>query len=406
MGTILKIAWRNLWRNRRRTLITVASIFFGVLLSAYMTSMQEGQYDKLVDLVVKFYSGYIQIHNSDYWQNKSINNSFEYNDSLIQQLTKHPEVKQVFPRLESFTLVSSGNLTKGAMVLGIDPEKEDKWTELSSKIKKGTFLREGDKGAIIGEGLSKYLKINIGDTLIMIGQGYHGASAAGKFPVRGIIRHVSPELDKMIVYLDLNICQDFLSSSGKCTSLVVNISDQKTLGNLLGKLKREIWEPLQVMSWKEMQPEIVQHIESDRAGNTLLKFVLYLVIGFGILAVLMMMISERKKEMGVMVSVGMQKTKLAQVLLVETFFIGLLGVTAGLIAGIPLVWVQAANPIPLTGKTANMIREFGFEPFLFFSTSAKVFFNQVVTIFIMTMVVAIYPVVTALRFNVIKSLRK
>lgn len=406
MGTIVKIAWRNLWRNRRRTLITVASIFFGMLLSAYLTSMQEGSYDKIVDLVVKFYSGHIQVHNKEYWQNKSINNSFEYNDSLIRQFTRHPETKQVFPRLESFSLVSSGILTKGAMVLGIDPVKEDKWTSLSSKIRKGVYLKEHDNGAVIGEGLSKYLKINVNDTLVMISQGYHGVSAAGKFPVRGIIRHVSPQLDKEIVYLDIHTCQEFFSAQGMCTSLVINLADAESLGKLLRALKTEVKDPLQVMSWEEMQPEIVQQIQSDRAGGIVLKIVLYLVVGFGILTVLMMMISERKKEMGVMVSVGMQRIKLARILLAETFFIGLSGIVAGLIVGIPVVWFQTAHPIPLTGKTGGMMQDFGFEPFLFFSASAKVFINQAITIFVISMAVAVYPVVTALRFNIIKSVRK
>jgi ABC-type lipoprotein release transport system permease subunit len=160
------------------------------------------------------------------------------------------------------------------------------------------------------------------------------------------------------------------------------------------------------MSWKEMQPEIVQHIESDRAGSTLLKLVLFIVIGFGILAVVMMMVSERKKEMGVMVAVGMQKKTLAMLLLSETFIIGLLGLAAGVIAGIPLIWYQSVHPIPLTGKTGSMIRDFGFEPYLFFSTSARVFINQVLILLIMMLAVAAYPVVIAMNFNHSKAFKK
>jgi ABC-type lipoprotein release transport system permease subunit len=384
----------------------MASILFGVLLSSYLTSMQEGSYEKIVDLVVKFYSGYIQVHEKEYWQNRSINNSFEYNEPLISQFTRHPEAKQVFPRLESFSLVSNENLTKGAVVIGIDPVKEDIWTSLSSKIRKGVFLKENDKGAVIGEGLSKYLKINVGDTLIMISQGYHGASAAGKFPVRGIIRHVSPRLDKEIVYLDILTCQKFLSAPGRCTSLVINVADQRSLDPLYLKLVNEICDPLKVMRWEEMQPEVVQQIQADRAGGIVLKIVLYIVIGFGILTVLMMMISERKKEMAILVSIGMQRSKLAGILLTETIFIGLSGVVAGTLLGIPIVWFQAAHPIPLTGKTGGMMQDFGFEPFLFFSVSAKVFIYQAITIFVLSMTVAIYPVVTALKFNILKSIRK
>ena len=277
MTTITKLAWRNLWRNRRRTLITLASILFGVLLSSYMTSMQEGSYERIVDLVVKYYSGYIQVHHKEYWQNRSINNSFEYSEPLISQFLRHPETEQVFPRLESFSLVSSGKFTKGAIVLGIDPVREDNWTNLSSKIRQGVFLKENDNGAVIGEGLSKFLKINTNDTLFMVSQGYHGVSAVMKFPVRGIIRHVSPEQDKGIVYLDIHTCQKFFSAQGMCTSLVINVADQNSMVALLPKLKQEIRDPLQVMRWEEMQPEVVQQIQGDRAGGMVLKIVLYIV---------------------------------------------------------------------------------------------------------------------------------
>ena len=102
MTTNIKLAWRNLWRNKRRTLITVASIFFGVLLSAYMTSMQEGSYSKMVEIVVKFYSGYMQVHQEDYWENKSINNVFDYDQALVDQIKQHREVDYVIPRLGIF----------------------------------------------------------------------------------------------------------------------------------------------------------------------------------------------------------------------------------------------------------------------------------------------------------------
>lgn len=405
MRTIIKLAWRNLWRNRRRTLITVASIFFGVLLSAYMTSMQEGSYAKMVDIVVKFYSGYIQVHNEDYWDNKSINNTFGFNDSLVSTIIKHEGVEQVFPRLESFALASSEDLTKGAMVFGIDPVKEDNWTKLSDRIILGNYLKPGDKGVIIGEGLAKYLNLGLADTLVMISQGYHGISAAGKFPVRGIIKHISPELNKLIVYLDLQTCQYFFSAENRITSLVVNVTDNKAMRRTLHTLKTEIRPPLNVMSWEEMQPEVVQQIESDRAGGVIMKAVLYIVIAFGILATIMMMITERKRELGVMISIGLQKRRLALILMTETFLIGLLGVIAGMIVSYPIIEFQVANPIPLTGQTAQVMEEFGFEPYMFFTKTPKVFVNQALSIFCLTLLIAVYPVISAFRLNAIKSIR-
>jgi len=403
MLTNLKLAWRNLWRNKRRTLITVASIFFGVLLSAYMTSMQEGSYDKMVEIVVKFYSGYMQVHNEDYWENKSINNSFDYDQALVDRIKKHPEIDFVIPRLESFGLASAGELTRGSAIFGIVPEVETQLTGIANKIVSGEYLRASDNGVVIGDGLAKYLKLE-NDTLVIITQGYHGVSAAGKFPVRGIIKHVSPELNKSIIYMELKTCQSFLGAENKLTSLVVNVADNDAMKRTLKKLKAEIKSPFSVMSWEEMQPEVVQQIESDRAGGIIMKAILYIVIAFGIFGTIMMMIAERRREFGVMISIGMQKRKLSVVLYIETLFIGLLGIFSGIAVSLPLLLIQAKNPIPLTGDTAKLMEDFGFEPYMFFSTAPEVFWQQAISVFVLTLLIGIYPVIASLRIKEIKAL--
>jgi len=404
MTTNLKLAWRNIWRNKRRTLITVASIFFGVLLSAYMTSMQEGSYSKMVEIVVKFYSGYMQVHHQEYWENKSINNSLDYDQRLIDQLKANKEIDFVIPRLESFGLASAEELTRGAAIFGIVPDLENQLTGIAGKIVKGNYLEANDAGVVIGDGLANYLKIGLSDTLVIITQGYHGISAAGKFPVHGIIRHVSPELNKSIIYMELKTCQYFLGAENKLTSLVVNVANNEVMKGLLGKLKSEIQPPFSVMSWEEMQPEIVQQIESDRAGGVIMKIILYIVIAFGILGTIMMMMAERRREFGVMVSIGMQRGKLATVLFIESLLIGLLGIVAGIAVTLPLLFLQAQHPIPLTGETAKLMEDFGFEPYMFFSTAPEVFWQQAITIFVVSVLIGIYPIVSANRIVAIKAL--
>ncbi len=403
-GRLILMAWRNIWRNKRRTLITVASIFFGVLLSAYMTSMQEGSYDKMVEIVVKFYSGYMQVHNEDYWENKSINNSFDYDQTLVDQIKKHPEIDFVIPRLESFGLASTGELTRGSAIFGIVPDIETQLTGIADKIVSGSYLQPTDEGVVIGDGLAKYLRLSLNDTLVIITQGYHGVSAAGKFPVHGIIKHVSPELNKSIIYMELKTCQSFLGAENKLTSLVVNVADNDIMKRTMKKLKSEIQSPYSVMSWEEMQPEVVQQIESDRAGGVIMKAILYIVIAFGIFGTIMMMIAERRREFGVMISIGMQKRKLSVILFFETLFIGLLGILSGIAVSLPLLFIQSKNPIPLTGDTAKLMEDFGFEPYMFFSTAPEVFWQQALSVFVLTLLIGIYPVIASLRIKEIKAL--
>ena len=180
------MAWRNLWRNRKRTFITIASIFFGVLIATLMSSMQEGSYSSMIKNVVRLYSGYIQIQEKDYWKNKVINNSIATSDSLNSAISQIKEITSYTSRLESFLLASSREFTKGSRIIGINPEEENKVTELEKRLKSGTYLRKGDEGVLLSSDLARYMNIEPMDTIVLIGQGYHGMSAAGKFPVRGI----------------------------------------------------------------------------------------------------------------------------------------------------------------------------------------------------------------------------
>jgi ABC-type lipoprotein release transport system permease subunit len=204
--------------------------------------------------------------------------------------------------------------------------------------------------------------------------------------------------------MELKTCQSFLGAENKLTSLVVNVADNDAMKRTLKTLKSEIRSPFSVMSWEEMQPEVVQQIESDRAGGIIMKAILYIVIAFGIFGTIMMMIAERRREFGVMISIGMQKRKLSVVLYIETLFIGLLGIFSGIAVSLPLLLIQAKNPIPLTGDTAKLMEDFGFEPYMFFSTAPEVFWQQAISVFVLTLLIGIYPVIAALRIKEIKAL--
>src|SRR6056297_2927216 len=225
MKTNIKLAWRNLWRNRRRTLIAISSIIFSVLLASWMRSMQEGSYDSMIKNVVKFYSGYLQVQDTAYWEERTLENSMEIAPALKKQIEQINDVTLVSDRLESFALAANHKHSKPAMVLGIEPEAENRITAISKKINAGKFLQSGDKTVVLGKGLAEFLNLTVGDTLVMIGQGYHGISANGLFPVRGIMEHPNREFDKRLVLLDIETAREFYSAYGLSTSLVIMTGD-------------------------------------------------------------------------------------------------------------------------------------------------------------------------------------
>lgn len=401
----LKLAWRNIWRNKRRTTITVASIFFGVILSTLMTSMQDGTYSKMIDNVVSFYSGYLQIHHPDYWESKSIDDLFVPTDSLLDVVSDNADVRLVVPRMESFALMSYENNTKGGMLIGIEPVKENRLTRLKQWIDKGRYLNSDDDGILMAVNLAKSLNVQLGDTVALISQGYHGYTASGLFPVVGILKFPFPTMNNFGTYITLEYARDFFSASDMVTSLVLTVDDYEDVYPVKHHLTASLGQNYSVMTWDEMDPVTKQMIEGDKGQGIIMKGILYILIGFGIFSTVIMMIAERRKELGVMVAVGMNKLKLAKVLFYETMLIGFTGVISGFIISVPLVWWMVRSPIPLTGEVADVYEQFGMEPAIYFGNDPMVFQGQILIVFGITLLVCIYPLSKILRLKVTKALR-
>ena len=176
---IIKLAWKNLWRNRNRTLITVVAICFAVVLSTIAESLKQGVFENLVNNVVSFYTGYIQIHKKGYQNEQILDNSFLQQVPVERKIQAEKNVTAFTPRLESFALASSEQLTKGCMICGIVPETENTITTLKNKLINGNYLNENDSSVLLAQALAARLKLNVNDTIVLIGQGYHGSTAAG-----------------------------------------------------------------------------------------------------------------------------------------------------------------------------------------------------------------------------------
>lgn len=406
MRLTIKLAWRNLWRNKRRTAITLASVFFAVILATLMMSLKEGVYKNMTDSMVASFTGYAQVHANGYWESKSIDDAFVYSDSLAQVIEGHPNVKGVVQRIENFALSASDTTTKGAMVVGTDPVGEKAMTNLHERVTEGAYLEADDRAVLMGSGLAEFHGVGVGDTIVLLGQGYHGTNAAGKYPIKGLVKFGSPELSKQLVVLPIDEAMNLYGTEGNITNLVLLMDDADNAVQVADDLKSSLDGRYEAMSWPELVPDLVAMIETDRVEGYVFMLILYMVISFGIFGTVLMMLAERKHEFGVLVAVGMKRAKLGTVVFLETVMISLMGAFFGILGAFPICLGIYLNPIPFGGEEAGqMMEEYGMEPVIQTSIELGVFLQQASVVGLVASVIAIYPLISILRLNANKAMR-
>ncbi|MAZ30674.1 MAG: transporter [Flavobacteriales bacterium] len=406
MKMILLMAWRNIWRNKRRSIITISSIFCAVFFAVFARSFQIGVYNKMIENMVGMYTGYLQIHQDGFWEEQSIDNSFVLDAELLDLITRSENIGNFNERLESFALTASGNLTKGAIVMGVDLNKEDQLMKLNSKMTAGEFPTDSSDAILLSEGLAQYYNLTVGDSLILLGQGYHGASANGIFPIQGIVKLPVPNLNDRMIFMPILAAQKLYDATDRLTSLVLQIDKpsglNKTKNSLLKKMNLEKYE---LLDWKSLLPELVQTIQADSAGGIIILGILYMIITLGILGTLLMMTAERMYEFGILVSIGMRKTKLILTLLIESIMMGLLGIILGVIGVSPVRYYFYLNPIRLQAKAAESVEAFGFEPVIPASLDMDIALNHSCLVLLIVLLCSIYPSITILRLQPIKAMK-
>ena len=467
----LKLAWRNLWRNRRRTLITSASIFFAVFFALVMRSIQLGSYDHMYKNAIESYTGYIQVQHKDFWDEKIVDNTFHLDPLLEQQVLGDENVEATIPRFESFALASNGPQTKGVLVMGVDPVKEKYLSKVSDKMVKfrlspeainriqqdpglpekvkelaGIFensaytnssrlqmdlgiddkkasellpaneahaaftngaIQIGEPGVWVGEKLSQFLQLGIGDTIVLISQGYHASSAAFKYEIKGIVKLPLPDIDNKIVYLPLDICQELFNAEHLLTSLALSVFDNgdKAIGETVQRLSALVTEDHKVMEWREMNEIMVSQMDADDKGGQIMLGILYLVIAFGVFGTVLMLTAERRREFGVLVAIGMQKKKLASIMTMEMLLIGLIGILAGALVASIVILYGVEHPIIFKGETAKIFEEYGMEAKMAFWNIDTYYIWQMIIVSFMVLLAIIYPLRKIFGMKVVNALR-
>ncbi len=405
MNTFLKLAWRNIWRNKRRTMITISAIVFAVLAAIVMQSMNRGSYEVMIDRMVSFSTGYLQVQDYRYDREASLDNAFHYDDALGETvLSADTRIERVVPRLETFMLAANDVSTRGSVVFGVDPEKEQAFNQIDNYLAEGRFVESNEYTAVMGKGLADRLQLDVGDTLALIGQGRFGMSASGLFEITGLLEHPIHDMNNSAVYLPLGTAQELLSAEEHITGLLISVQQARQTDAVAASLRSTLEDgELVVFTWPELMPELLELMEMDLAVPRLLTLVLYVVIGLGFFGTVLTMTMERLREFGVLLSVGMKRGSLSLVLFIETLIISIMAVASGIL----LSWVllKLVDPIALSGEAAQAVIDMGFDPVIPMSFAPDQFFVQGLYVFVIALIVFLFPLVKILRLNILEAAR-
>jgi len=334
---VLKLCWKNIWRNKRRTLLTINAIGFGVMALVGIYNYYDGFHEQVIHNVIRYQSGHLVIGFPGY-QTKNQTSLFLKNPVNVEKwLSKRPEVKAMSERVIVQGLVSSAVGSANILFMGIEPKQERRVTRFAANVIKGKYIEPGkDKPILLGKALSRLLKVDVGSKVVALTQGVDGSIGNELFHVAGIFETQS-DADKSLAFINIGDARTLLSLPPHAVHQVSVVLRQETdLDPVYGDFQAAFpkGSHVEVMSWKQVQRPLMAMIELNKSANRLLMIIILFVAAMGIANSILMSIMERTREFGVMMAIGTLKKEVIQMVVMETMLLSGVGVLLGNLLGI------------------------------------------------------------------------
>ncbi|MBR9977098.1 MAG: ABC transporter permease, partial [Bacteroidetes bacterium] len=311
------------------------------------------------------------------------------------------------PRVVADGLISFSENSQGTIIFGIDPVTEPRVTRLTERIREGRMPRSDTAMEIVlGQILMENLRANVGEDVVLLSQGYDGALGNARFRIVGSIRTGMQDFDRGAVFVGITALQELLSMQGRVNLLAVTLKD---LDDVTG-FSRD-WnathgtEDIRALTWQEVMPDLKQSIDLDNYSGILFLAILLVVVAFGILNTVLMSVTERFREFGILLSIGMPRGKLVTQVFLETMFIALLGILIGNLFGLATNWYFSEHPIVFTGSYAAMIEEYGWLPQMRSIVRMSSFLNTSLSVIVIVLISALYPLYRVFSLEGLKGIR-
>ena len=407
MNIVVRLAWRNLWRHQRRTWLTVGAMVFSNTLLVFMISMQFGMYDLMIDNTLQVFTGHMQIQAPGYKDEQKMRQTVPDIVPLADRLRAEFPNESIAARGWAFALASSEERSYGVGIFGVEPEFEPQVSSIPGLIEKGRYVERSDTPEIvIGAVLARNLRVGIGDELTLLGSGLDGSFAAAVVSIVGIFESGVPEVDRNIAEMPLSAFQDIFFMQGAGHQVVVTAPSLEAaeivLPDIVAALPANA--DMVVHDWDALQPGLKQAIKADMSSAFFMYGVLVILVAFSVLNTQLMSVLERTHEFGIVMSLGLKPGQLGRLVMLETAFLGLLGLVLGAIGGAILTAYFSVNGLSIPGME-EMSANFNLPGRVYFEPTLLTMAIGPSVVFIFTLLAAAYPALRLYKLHPVEAMR-
>ncbi len=393
-----RLAWRNLWRQPKRTWLTTGAMVFSNMLLIFLMSMQTGMYGMMIDNSLQLFSGHMQVQAPGYSDEQKMRLAVPGIVPLAESLRDELGNANIAARGWTFALASSEDRSYGIGIYGVEPNYEPNVSTVPGLVKEGRYL--GDPAAweiVIGRVLARNLQVGIGDELTLMGSGLDGSFAAAVVDVVGIFESGVPDIDRNFAEVPIGAFQEMFFMEGAGHQVVIMAPELASVELLRQRVEAALpaGSGLVVPDWDELQPGLKQAIQADLGSSFFMYFILVVLVSFSVLNTQLMSVLERTREFGITMSLGLKPGRLGRLVMLETALMGVLGVVLGAIVGGLVTSWFSVNGLAIPGME-EMAAQFNLPDRMYPRVTLLSLFAGPLIVFLFTMLAAIYP---ALRLH-------
>jgi putative ABC transport system permease protein len=406
MKTLFKISWRNVWRNRARSIVIILAICFGLWGGIFATGLMSGLIQQQFTSSIRNQVSHIQIHNPDFIKERETGFTVSRTEEITRLLESSDKVQAFSKRSITSGMLANAIMTSGVDIYGIDEQRENLTTDFESNIIEGEYFGPVSRNPImVGKALADKMKISTGNRIVMTFQDLNGEITSAVFRVSGIYRTANTANDQRNVYTRQSDLAEILDGTGIVNEIAILLHELDEVNDFHARLQ-SLFPENEIRTWAQISPDLSFINEFSGLMLMIIIIIILFALAFGILNTMLMTIFERTQELGVLMSIGMGKKRVFSMILLETTFLVITGSVLGVIIGSLTVALTANTGIDLTPLGAEALSDFGFDAVIYPSLDQVFYFNLAILVLITAILASVYPAWKALRLNPAEAVRK